>query len=220
MWAGSNSKSSTTVDRSYHKHASVINRAGDFGVDPFGRRAGICCIASSPWYGKEYSGTKSFEQLKELLAGEQLRQRAIAEVPERLMSKGPANSPVVIEFFADLQSPVSRPASGVLDQLMARYPENVRLQFRNFPLAFHPQAGLAHDAAMAAAREGHFWEMEAYLLDHQDSLREQDLIAYAGKLGIGETKFAETIQQHRYSPRVEADVMDGLKRGQIGRAHV
>lgn len=166
--------------------------------------------------GKEYSGTKSFEQLKELLAGEQLRQRAIAEVPDSLMSKGPANSPVVIEFFADLQSPVSRPASSVLDQLMARYPANVRLQFRNFPLAFHPQAGLAHDAAMAAAREGHFWEMEAYLLEHQDSLREQDLIAYAGKIGIGETKFAETIQQHRYAPRVEADVMDGLKRGLRG----
>ncbi|MGI8743078.1 MAG: DsbA family protein [Bryobacteraceae bacterium] len=163
--------------------------------------------------GKEYSGTKSFDQLKELVAGEQLRKRAIAEVPDSLMSKGPANSPVTIEFFADLQSPVSRPAGAVLDQLMARYPSKVRVQFRNFPLAFHPQASLAHDAAMAAARQGHFWEVETYLLDHQDSLREQDLIAYAGKLGIDQTQFAETIQQHRYAPRVEADVMDGFKRG-------
>ena len=61
--------------------------------------------------GKEYSGTKSFDQLKELVAGEQLRKRAIADVPDSLLSKGPANSPVVIEFFADLQSPVSRPAN-------------------------------------------------------------------------------------------------------------
>ena len=163
--------------------------------------------------GKEYSGTKSFDQLKELVAGEQLRKQAIAEVPDSLMSKGPANSPVTIEFFADLQSPVSRPANSVLDQLMARYPSKVRVQFRNFPLAFHPQASLAHDAAMAAARQGHFWEVEAYLLDHQDSLREQDLIAYAGHLGLDAANFAETIQHHRYAPRVEADVMDGVKRG-------
>lgn len=146
--------------------------------------------------GKEYSGTKSFEQLKELVAGEQLRKQAIAEIPDSLMSKGPTGSPVTIEFFADLQSPVSRPANSVLDQLLARYPSSVRLQFRNFPLAFHPQAALAHDAAMAAARQGHFWEIEKYLLDYQDSLREQDLIAYASHLGVS----AETIQQHRYAP--------------------
>ena len=44
-------------------------------------------------------------------------------------------------------------------------------------------------------------------------MREQDLIAYAGKLGIDQTKFAEMIQQRRYAPRVEADVMEGFKRG-------
>jgi protein-disulfide isomerase len=147
------------------------------------------------------------------VAGEQQRLQAISEIPDSLMSKGPANSPVIIEFFADLQSPVSRPASDVLDQLLSRYPATVRLQFRNFPLAFHPQAGLAHDAAMAAARQGHFWEVESYLLDHQDSLREQDLIAYAGRLGLDAAKFAETIQQHRYAPRVDADLMDGVRRG-------
>src|SRR5207247_1938388 len=83
----------------------------------------------------------------------------------------------------------------------------------NFPLAFHPQAGLAHEAAMTAARQGHFWDFAAFCLDHQDSLREQDLIAYAGRFGLDELKFAEAIQQHRYAPRVDADLEAGLKRG-------
>ena len=66
---------------------------------------------------------------------------------------------------------------------------------------------------MAAARQGHFWEFVTYILDHQDSLREQDLVAYAGRLGLDEAQFAETLRQRRYAARVDADVADGLQRG-------
>ena len=66
---------------------------------------------------------------------------------------------------------------------------------------------------MTAARQGHFWEFAAFCLEHQDSLREQDLISYAGRLGLDEAAFAQTIQEHRYSARVDADLETGLKRG-------
>lgn len=66
---------------------------------------------------------------------------------------------------------------------------------------------------MVAARKGHFWELANYVLDHQDSLREQDLIGYAGRLGLDEAAFAGTLQEHRYAPRVDADVEEGFKRG-------
>jgi 2-hydroxychromene-2-carboxylate isomerase len=66
---------------------------------------------------------------------------------------------------------------------------------------------------MDAARLGRFWEMARFILDHQDMLREQDLIAYAGSLGLDEHKFAEMLDQRRYSARADADVSDGFKRG-------
>jgi protein-disulfide isomerase len=163
--------------------------------------------------GKGYSGTRSFDQLKQLVLSDEKRRTALAEVTDSLMTKGPADAPVTLEFFADLQSPVSRPAIDVIEQVIAHYPSSIRIQFRNFPLAFHPQAALAHEAAMTAARKGLFWEFAAFCLDHQDSLREQDLIAYAGRLGLDETQFAETIQQHRYAARVDADLESGLQRG-------
>jgi protein-disulfide isomerase len=166
--------------------------------------------------GKEYVGARSFDQLKDLVLGDQRRKWALTEITDNLMSRGPAGAPVTLEFFADLESPVSRPAISVVDELLRRYPSAVRLQFRNFPLAFHPQAPLAHEAAMAAARQGRFWEFATYILDHQDALREQDLIAYAGRLGLDETKFAETIRQRRYTARVDADVAEGFKRGLRG----
>jgi protein-disulfide isomerase len=163
--------------------------------------------------GRGYSGARSFDQLKQLVQYEQQRMQAMSEITDSLMNKGPVDASVTFEFFADLQSPVTRPAIEVLDQAARKYPSKVRIQFRNFPLSFHPQAALAHEAAMAAARQGRFWEFASYILDHQDSLREQDLIAYAGRLGLDEVKFAETLQHHRYAPRVEADLVAGLKRG-------
>jgi protein-disulfide isomerase len=163
--------------------------------------------------GKVYVGTRSFEQLKQLVQNEQRRMRAVSEITDNLLSRGPADAPITLEFFADLQSPISRSALAVLDEAARRYPSKVRIQFRNFPLAFHPQAPLAHEAAMTAAAQGRFWEFARYILDHQDALREQDLIAQAGRLGLDEGKFAELLARHQYAPRVEVDLEVGLKRG-------
>ena len=166
--------------------------------------------------GQQFVGTRSVAQLAELVDGEQRRARATAEIGDDALSRGPLNAPITIEFFADLQSPVSGPAAAVLNGVMRQYPSQVRLQFRNFPLAFHPQAALAHEAAMAAARGGRFWEFLAYALDHQDGLGEQDLLALAGELGLDAASFANAIQTHRYAPRVQADVIAGAAKGLRG----
>jgi protein-disulfide isomerase len=163
--------------------------------------------------GREYVGTRSLAQLKQIVEGEERRRRALAEIGDGALSRGPADAPVTIELFADLQSPVTRPAMAVLNAATERYRSEVRLQFRNFPLAFHPQAPLAHEAAMIAARGSRFWDFAAYLLDHQDSVGEPDLIALAGRIGLDEKPFAEALHDHRYAPRVDADVEDGDRRG-------
>jgi protein-disulfide isomerase len=166
--------------------------------------------------GKSYTGTRTYEQLKQLLQAEQKRTWSITELTDSLLSKGPADAPVTIEFFADLESPVTRPAAAILGELLAHYPGAVRLQFRNFPLAFHPQAGMAHEAAMDAAHEGHFWEFANFILEHQDAVGEPDLVAYAGRLGMDQTKFAKTLRQRRYTGRVDADLEEGSRRGLRG----
>ncbi|PWU12517.1 MAG: hypothetical protein C5B51_00520 [Terriglobia bacterium] len=163
--------------------------------------------------GVSYSGTRSFDEMKQLLQKEHKRIQAVTEITDSLLSRGPADAAVTVEFFADLESPVSRPAEAVIEELLKQYPDRVRLQFRNFPLAFHPQAPLAHEAALIAAKGGRFWEFTSYILEHQNSLREQDLITYAGQLGFDETKFVQTLHDHRYAPRVDADVSDGFRRG-------
>src|SRR5689334_2762427 len=138
-----------------------------------GQKLGIQGTPSFFINGIRYSGTRSLDQLRSLVISEGRRLQAVAEITDNLMSKGPADAPVTLEFFADLESPVTPPALNVLDQILKKYPKTVRLQFRNFPLSFHPQASLAHEASMVAARYGHLWEFASYIIEHQYSLKEQ-----------------------------------------------
>jgi protein-disulfide isomerase len=178
-----------------------------------GAKLGVGATPTVLINGRAYSGARSFAELKQLVRYEQRRTQVMSEIPDSRLSNGPTNAPVKLEFFADLQSPVSRPALAVLDELLKRYPSKVHIQFRNFPLSFHAQAPLTHEAAMTAAAQGRFWEFARYILEHQNSLREQDLIAYAGRLGLDQASFAEMLGQHRYAARVDADLEMGLKRG-------
>lgn len=181
-----------------------------------GERLGVQGTPTFFVNGRGYSGARSFEQLRQLVAGEAARAAALAEVNDQSLSRGPSGAPVTVEFFADLQSPVTRTAAALLDAAARKYPSKVRIQFRNFPLSFHPQAPLAHEAAMEAASQGRFWEFFGFILDHQGPLREQDLIAQAGRLGLDQAKFAESLGRHRLAPRVEADLEAGRRRGLRG----
>lgn len=53
-----------------------------------------------------------------------------------------------------------------------------------------------------------------FCLDRRgQSMREQDLIAYAGRLTMDQAKFAEALQKRKYAPRVDTDLADGFQGG-------
>jgi protein-disulfide isomerase len=163
--------------------------------------------------GREYSGAMSLDQLKAIVLSAERGARSLGDVTDASMSLGPADAPVVIELYADLRSPISRRAVDVVSDMLSRHRPAVRIQFRNFPLAFHADAALAHEAAMTAARSDRFWDVAGYLLDHPAPVTRSDLIALAGRLGLDESDFAAALREHRYAPRVDADVQSGQRRG-------
>ena len=78
-----------------------------------------------------------------------------AAIPEPT-ALGPADAPVEIVEYSDFQCPYSRKAWKTLRVVADRYPGKVRWVFKSFPLPFHPQAPLAHEAALAAGEWGRF----------------------------------------------------------------
>jgi protein-disulfide isomerase len=52
-----------------------------------------------------------------------------------------------------------------MDELVRRYPEGVKLVFKNYPLSMHPHAEVAAKAVIAARSQGKFWKLHEALFD-------------------------------------------------------
>src|SRR5206468_5291450 len=91
-------------------------------------------VAGTPTFfvnGRAHAGMTTLDEFKTLVQNAHLRAMTLAEVTDAMMSKGPADAPVVLEVFADYQSAVSPPAFEAVNRLMELYPSQVRLQFRD-----------------------------------------------------------------------------------------
>ncbi|MDJ0836660.1 MAG: DsbA family protein [Acidobacteriota bacterium] len=88
--------------------------------------------------------------------------------------RGNVDAPVTIVAFSEFECPYCSKATALVDGIMEKHEGKVNLVFKNFPLAFHPAARPAAMAALAAKRQGKFWEMHDLLFQMQDNLKNQN----------------------------------------------
>ena len=133
-------------------------------------------------------------------------------------SRGPAEAPITIVEFSDLQCPACKAVQPLVKQVWDRYPDKVRLVFRHYPLfSLHQYAQVAAQAAEVVAASGKFWEFHDKLFEKQEewsNLSSQDAVleafeTYAKDLGIDTTGFKEKILSEDIKARVLKDVADG-----------
>ena len=126
--------------------------------------------------------------------------------PERDHIRGPADAPVTLVEYGDLECPYCGQAEPVIRELLADYGD-VRYVWRHLPLIdVHPHAQLAAEATEVAALQGKFWEMRDLLFEHQDALRPKDLARYAEQLDLDVERFTNDLRHHVGAHRVESDV--------------
>ncbi|MGH3081180.1 MAG: Na+/H+ antiporter NhaA, partial [Gaiellaceae bacterium] len=126
--------------------------------------------------------------------------------PERDHIRGPSDAPVTVVEYGDFQCPYCGLAEPVVRELLREFGD-VRYVWRHLPLNdVHADTQLAAEAAEAAADQGAFWEMHDLLLEHQDALRPNDLIGYAGQLGLDVERFTQDLRDHVGAARVADDV--------------
>jgi protein-disulfide isomerase len=126
--------------------------------------------------------------------------------PERDHVRGAIDAPVTVVEYGDFECPYCGRAEPVVRELIRGF-SDVRYVWRHLPLNdVHPHAQLAAEAAEAAADQGAFWEMHDLLLDNQDALRPDDLVAYAEQLGLDIERFTDSLREHRGAARVAEDI--------------
>jgi protein-disulfide isomerase len=131
--------------------------------------------------------------------------------------QGPAEAAVTLLEYGDYECPYCGAAYPIVKDLQARMGDRLRFVFRNFPITTsHPHAELAAEAAEAAAVQRRFWEMHDLLYENQSRLEPEDLLTYAGQLGLDVTAFGKDLQGHVHAARVREDFMSGVRSGVNG----
>jgi protein-disulfide isomerase len=139
------------------------------------------------------------------------------EIPGSGPTLGPDDAPIKLVEFSDYQCPFCKSAEKVVADVLERYPDQVQLVFRHFPLDnIHPQARGAAEAAMCAAEQGKFWEYHKVLFHESPKLGAAELGQYANQVGLDRAAFDACVAEKKHAAQVEADVEAGKKIGVAG----
>jgi NhaA family Na+:H+ antiporter len=143
--------------------------------------------------------------------------KLVEPVGERDHILGPDDAPVTLVEYGDLECPYCRQVNPVIQELRRRLGGRVRYVFRHFPIrTAHVHAQLAAEAAEAAGAQGKFWEMQEFILEHQEALEMTHLLEYAAELDLDLDRFKQDLDQGVNTDRVKQDFNNGIRSGVNG----
>jgi protein-disulfide isomerase len=123
--------------------------------------------------------------------------------------KGPANAKVTIVEFSDFQCPYCAKAVSEVNQLLQKFPKDVRLVFKQYPLDIHSQAEIAAEAALSANAQGKFWELHDKMYANFRALSRDKIFTWAKEVGMDVDKLRADLDSHKYAARVQAESNEG-----------
>lgn len=169
----------------------------------------------------------SHQRRNELLGERELALRQIVEEVRAqgrteidlagLPSKGPEDAEVTIVEVADFECPFCKKVWDNVADFRAKSDKSIRTVFIHYPLdktcnpgvqGMHQMACGAARAAECARREGKFWEMGDLMFAGQPALERDDLVGYAGELGLDEAKFEACLDD----PEIDTELKKSIAR--------
>lgn len=120
-------------------------------------------------------------------------------------SKGPESAPLTIVEFADFQCPHCGEFAPAIDKLVESRKNDVRFVYKFYVLGKFPNSENAARAAIAAWKQGKFWEMHHQIFSHQDHLDQQGLDQLAKEIGLDITRLHADMQAPETAERIAKD---------------
>jgi len=118
---------------------------------------------------------------------------------------GAKHAKVTIVEFSDFQCPFCSRAEPTLKKILETYKGEVKLVWRNEPLSFHPNALPAAKAAMAAHKQGKFWQMHELMFQHQTELSEAKYEEWAKQIGLDLSRWRKDKESPEIASAIEGD---------------
>jgi len=99
----------------------------------------------------------------------------------------------------------------LLEQVLDTYPDKVKIVYKNFPLQRHKYARNAAIAALAADRQGKFWEFHDLLFENYQKPDDPKIKEIAQQLKLDLKAFENDLKNPEIEAKVQRDFLDGQK---------
>ena len=129
--------------------------------------------------------------------------------PRQGPEKGPTDAAVNIIMFTDFECPFCAKAYEQIKELLERYPQDIRVLFRHFPLEIHKGAMNAAYASVCAHLQGKFWGYADIIFQNQNQLELSNLYDYAEQIGLDMDIFKQCMESEQVKKIVGADITEG-----------
>ncbi len=136
--------------------------------------------------------------------------------------KGNPDASVVLVEYSDFQCPACAQFYPYVQELMNDYGDDIRFEYRHFPLMnIHQHAVPAARAAEAAAQQGKFWEMHDKLFENQKVWSKATnpnayFSQYAEELGLDVETFKRQMGSAMIQSAIDNSFADARERGFTG----
>jgi protein-disulfide isomerase len=131
--------------------------------------------------------------------------------------RGAQDAPITIVEFSDYQCPFCARSEPIINDVLKEYPGKVRFVYKHLPLvSIHPNAMGASQAAVAAGKQGKFWEMHDLLFANQRALQPEKLKEYAQQLELDVAKFEADMASAEVKSAIRDDMNLSKKAGVRG----
>ena len=148
-----------------------------------------------------------------------LKYRKIKYNPYRVKGNllGSENGNVVIELYSDYVCPLCYIHNIMLHQAAKDF-SNLKIIHHNFPfdrecnpyinVNMHPDACFMSRGALAAAKQGNYWEMSSLLYENQPK-KMKDMVKLADQLGFNRDKFIKDFESQEMTKELDNEIQKG-----------
>ena len=146
----------------------------------------------------------------ESLQGESRLKISAPIIDKTTIRKGPDTAVMKIVEYSDFLCPACSQATPMINELLATYPNDVQLVWKDFPVErSHPGTTVVHNAARCAAEVGRFWDFHDQLFKQAVVLNRQGVILLARQLGMPVDRFQVCMDSGRYVGNIRQDISEG-----------
>jgi len=104
----------------------------------------------------------------------------------------------------------------MLEQVLEKNPTTVKIVYKNFPLRSHKYAVTSAVAALAAGRQGKFWQFHDELYKIYKEINDQKIFEIAEKLMLNLEQFGIDIKDPAIRQMIQQDYQEGIQNGVKG----